>query len=348
MAKSSSRSATPPPPGGLAGVIGHRRVTQLLRQAVQRGRVPQSVLFAGPDGVGKRAVAIALAQAMNCPARKAAGGDDACGRCSTCVRILRGQYTDVVVVDRGEDASIKIRTLRERVLDVVGYRPFEGQRRVFIIDGADDMTPEAQDALLKTLEEPPPSTMLVLVSAMPDVLRPTILSRCRRLRFGALTEDDVVRVLVERKGMEIGAARVLAATSGGSVSRALAEADGDLGDDRQAALGVLGAAARAGQVEHRLRASAALAQHGSKRRDREALSARLDIVGSLMRDLAVIAANAPARLANSDLEEELRRLSGSYDTRRLSSGFAALTEAQDALTHNASPKIVADWLAISL
>ena len=113
----------------LAEIIGHAPVIALLRKAVSRQRVPQSLLFAGPSGVGKRAVAMALAQAVNCPVRRQAHGDDACGQCPTCLRIARGQHTDVAVVDKGEDASIKIDVIRRRVLDVIGYRPFEGARR---------------------------------------------------------------------------------------------------------------------------------------------------------------------------------------------------------------------------
>src|SRR5262249_32359587 len=105
---------------------------------------------------------------------------------STCERIFRSQHSDVVMLDRGDEASIKIRALRERVLEVIGYRPFEAARRVYVIDPADDLTDEAQDALLKTLEEPPSAAILILVTAYPDMLHPTIQSRCRRLRFGPL------------------------------------------------------------------------------------------------------------------------------------------------------------------
>src|SRR6185369_12059405 len=99
--------------------------------AVMRGRVPQTLLFAGPEGVGKHTIALALAQAINCTKSK---DGIACGRCSTCTRIAKRQFSDVVEVDNGDIASISIKAIRERVLDLVGYRPFEGQRRVFIID----------------------------------------------------------------------------------------------------------------------------------------------------------------------------------------------------------------------
>jgi DNA polymerase-3 subunit delta' len=326
-----------------ADVIGHRHLVDQLRQAVARKRVPQSLLFAGPEGVGKRAVAVALAQAVNCPDAREG---DACGTCQVCRRIAAGTHSDVVLLDAGGEASIKIKALRERVLDAVGYRPFEGARRVFIVDPADEMTVEAQDALLKTLEEPPASALLMLVTAYPDTLMPTIQSRCRRLRFGPLAEADVARVL-EGRGVPAAKARAMAAVSGGSVARALASEDDAAGGDRDAALGVL-RAARGATVGPRLKAAAALAQHGSKRRDREALDARLIALASLTRDVAAIASGARVPLANVDLASPLQELAGAFDPDRADAAYEAIVQARRALDRNASPKIVADWLAVRL
>jgi DNA polymerase-3 subunit delta' len=330
----------------LAAIIGHKPVVDLLRQAVARGRVPQSLLLAGPEGVGKRAVAVALAQAVNCPTRRKTGGDDACGTCATCQRIARGLHTDVTLVDQGDEPSIKITPLRERVLEVIGYRPFEAERSVYIIDPADAVTEQAQDALLKTLEEPPSTAILMLITAYPDTLHQTIQSRCRRLRFGPLAEADVARVLTERLGIEHDKARELAAVSAGSVGRALAADARHVSADRAAALALV--AAGRGRVAEKLKASANLAQHGSKRRDREALADRLAITASLLRDLGLLAASAPGTLANGDLEDKLRRLSGEYTLPRLAEGYEAISRAQEALEGNASPKIVADWIAMTL
>jgi DNA polymerase-3 subunit delta' len=330
-----------------AEIVGHGQVLALLRRAVARDRVPQSMLFAGPEGVGKRATAIALAQALNCPARRRDGGDDACGTCSTCQRVAAGRHSDVVFVDKGDEASIKIRTLRERVLDVIGYRPFEAAHRVFIIEPADDLTWEAQDALLKTLEEPPGAAILILVSAFPDTLLPTVQSRCRRVRFGPLGDADVARVLTGRLGIAADQARLLAAAAGGSVSRAVAEDAGAIEVDRAAVLALL-AAARGHAIGPRLKAAAALVQHGSKRRDREALSTRLAIAASLLRDLGALAAGADDALANADVSAALFDLQASFDGRRANQAFAAIGRARQALDRNASPKIVADWLAVTM
>src|SRR5688572_20315090 len=261
--------------------VGHARVQALLRQAVIRGRVPQTMLLAGPEGVRKHTVAVALAQALNCT--KSTDGI-ACGRCSTCTRIAKGQFSDVVEVDNGDIASISIKSIREQVLDPVGYRPFEGQRRVFIIDPADALSLPAQDALLKTLEEPPPASVLILISAYPDSLLPTVVSRCRRVRFGALTDTEVVQVLTGRHGMDPVLARARASLSGGSVTQALALDGGVLEGDRDAAWDLLRAAA-APPIAARLRAAETMTKHGTKRRDREALGMRLSHVSALLRDL---------------------------------------------------------------
>jgi DNA polymerase-3 subunit delta' len=332
----------------LANIVGHTHLIDLLRTAIARDRVPQSLLFAGPDGVGKRATAIALAQAVNCPAAgKGRPVPDACGVCPTCQRIARGVHSDVVLIEKGDEASIKIGTLRTRLLEVAGYRPFEARRRVFIIDPAEEMTAQAQDSLLKTLEEPPSGSMLILISAYADTLLATVQSRCRRLRFGVLREQDVARVLTERCEVEAKEARLLAATAGGSVSRALAGQEDELEGDREAALSLL--AASAGRpVVPRLRAAAALAKHESKRRDRDALASRLALLGTICRDVTALHAGAGADLVNADLADRLQGLQRAFSADRLSRAFAALDQAQKALERNASPKIVADWVAVRI
>ena len=328
-----------------AHLAGHTRVLELLRRAVIRGSVPQSLLFAGPEGVGKYTAAVALAQAINCP--QSTEGD-ACGACNTCRRIAAGTYTDVITLDRGDKASIGIEPLRDQVLLQIGYRPFEGRRRVFIIDPADDLTPQAQDALLKTLEEPPPAAILILVTAFPDSLLGTIRSRCRRVRFGALDEDDVVRVLTAPVcGLDPVDARHRALVAGGSIARALAADGKAFVDDRAAALGLLDAAADR-HLPSRLKAAAAFSQVEKKRRSREAVASRLAILASLLRDLLAIDVRGPGAVANSDLVSHLEPLVPKFPADRLVAAFGAVRRAEADLARYASPKIVADLLAVTL
>src|SRR6185503_12252639 len=169
-------------------LAGHRRVLDLTARAAVRGSLPPSLIFAGPDGVGKRLAAISLAQLFNCTSPGAPSGDlapDACGNCSACRRIARGVHADVLTIEPGDSGAIKVDQVRAAI-DRTGYRPFEGRRRVVIVEEADAMEAAPQNALLKTLEEPPPASTFVLVTSRPDVLLPTVRSRCQRVRFGPL------------------------------------------------------------------------------------------------------------------------------------------------------------------
>jgi len=209
------------------------------------------------------------------------------------------------------------------------------------------LTDEAQDALLKTLEEPPSAAILILVTAVPDMLRPTIQSRCRRLRFGALSTTDVQQVLTTRAGVDAAAARSLAARSNGSVTQALDAERGVFDDDRELALALL-RSTRAG-VAGRLKSAEALAKHPASRRAREAVGARLALVQTLLRDVGALGAGSPAPLAHADLEPALRDLLPAYSVERAAAAYAVVTRAlAHVLEHNASPKLVADWTAMAL
>ena len=127
--------------------------------------------------------AVATAQALNCLSPRGEGESrDACGTCAACVRIARGVHPDVIVVEPGDSGSIKIEQIRDAI-ESAGYRPFEGRRRVVIVNEADAMAASPQNALLKMLEEPPPSSVFILITARPDMLLPTVRSRCQHLRF---------------------------------------------------------------------------------------------------------------------------------------------------------------------
>src|SRR6185295_12277236 len=128
-------------------------------------------------------------------------------------RIARGVHADVLVAEPGENGSIKIDQIRD-IVDRAGYRPFEGRRRVVIVDQADQLVPAAQNAFLKTLEEPPPSSVFLLVTSRPDMLLDTVRSRCPRLQFRPLAAGEVAAALVAR-GLSAGEAHAVAATADG-------------------------------------------------------------------------------------------------------------------------------------
>jgi DNA polymerase-3 subunit delta' len=328
-------------------IVGHGSLLQLLARAVERKAVPASLIFSGPEGIGKRTTAVALAQALNCerPERWGDEGLTACGTCSSCRRIGRGVHADVLRVEPGETGAIKVDQVRDAI-ERSAYRPFEGQRRVVIVDGADALLPEAQNALLKTLEEPPPASVFVLVTPRPDVLLPTVRSRCQRLRFGPLSEAEVARVLIERYDVPPTEAHAAAAAADGSIGAALDEGREGAVDAREAAASALQQAAASTDPRRRLDAARTLGGAGS---DRDEMARRLRALASLLRDLGLLLSRADNRaLANADLKPRLQPLLRSFDSDRAIRAFSAVDRALAALERNASPKIVADWVALQL
>ena len=337
-------------PVPLSSIAGHRPLLKLLASAIARDTLPQSLLFSGPEGVGKFATAVAVAQAVNCPQRTPEG--DACGTCSSCTRIARGVHGDVIVVEPGETGAIKIEQVRE-ALEKVSYRPFEGRRRVVIIDQVEAAAGPAQDALLKRLEEPTSASMFILVTSQPDVLLPTVRSRCYQLRFAPLADAELVRVLTGSHGMSEPDARSLAALSDGSIGQALARSGGDLADARDIAFQLLSTAARWDSTDQPARrlavAKAAAAAPSSRIKDRDALASRLEAAAAFVRDMQILGAGGDrAMLTNADMADDLSKLSRSYDRERGLAAFAAIERALSALDRQANTKIVADWVALAL
>ena len=332
----------------LGDILGHAQPRALLLRAVAARSVPQSLLFDGPDGVGKRTTALALASAINC--QQPVDGD-ACGQCSSCRRIARAQHPDIVSLVPNEKGSITVDMVRE-VIGQASYRPFEARRRVVIVDDADLLQPQAQNALLKTLEEPPPSSMFVLVTSRPDSLLETVRSRCPRVRFGRLGPTDLAEVLVRHCGIDAAGATGLAAMGDGSVSRALAQDTGDLVDAREAALSLLAGLAGRPPVAARLKLAQQLAEVPKKRgagTDREVLGRRLEALSLLVRDLGVVGQpGAEHALANPDLGRNLAGLSRHFDATRVLGAFATVEQARRSLERYQSAKVVADWLACEL
>jgi DNA polymerase-3 subunit delta' len=299
-----------------ADIAGHRRLIALLSRSIAHASLPPSLLFSGPAGVGKRGTAVAVAQAVNClePRSTDILPIDACGKCASCLRIGRGVHGDVLIVEPGDSGAIKIEQVRD-IVDRSGYRPFEGRRRVVIVDEADAMASAAQNALLKTLEEPPSSSMFILVTSLPDLLLPTVRSRLIRLSFA----------------------------EGGRV-----EVDGEARDVAQR---VLAHAAATTDPGRRIDGAKELLEKtgGSGAENREQLTSHLLAMASLLRDAEAIAAGADAALvAGPDARPAIERLAATYRGERGVRAFEAVDRALRALGGNAGVKVVADWVVLQL
>lgn len=219
------------------GIEGHDEVVEQFRRALGRGRLASSFLFAGPAGIGKRTFALKLAQAMLCSTRPEEALDP-CGECPSCAQVAAGTHPDLAVIAKPEDKSfIPVELLigdrehrrREGLCHDIAVKPSQGGRRIAVIDDADYLNAEGANALLKTLEEPPPRSVLILIGTTPAKQLPTIRSRCQLVRFRPLPVETVAQLLLSKGFVaDPSAAARLAPYSDGSLRRALELADPEL------------------------------------------------------------------------------------------------------------------------
>jgi len=298
-------------------IVGHERPLSVLRRGLASGREGASLIFHGPAGVGRRTVALALAQALNCPESPGEG----CGRCGVCARIARvtrGKieegdhkgdarettgHPDVRLIVPGKE-EIRIDEIRALRQQAAG-RPFEGRRSVFIVDPAERMTPEASNALLKTLEEPPPGSCIVLIASDPAALLPTVRSRCRLVPFHPLPVSRVAEHLRSARSLSGDDAALVATLSSGRLGRALAF---DLDAYRAARTVVLEVLERATASRPRAHVIKDAEILGS-REDDDFIGTSLETIETLLRDAMILRAGAGADLlVNRDAEPMLSRL----------------------------------------
>ena len=302
-------------------IPGNDRIKKILGLALVRRRVPNSLLFRGPSGVGKHRMALELAKALNCLNRS----DDACGECENCRAIGEGKMPDVLEIGP-EKSEITIEQIRD-LKEVAYLRPMTGRVRIFIVDPAEKMNDESANAFLKVLEEPPHTTHFLLVSANPDLLQPTIRSRCQTLAFQPVGNEDVMNVLCAA-GMEEERARILALLVRGNLERARAM-DWDLVQEKRRAAWELFRA-----LVTRIGSTAFLRLFAFQRRSeiKDEFLETLEIFASFARDLLLLGAKAEAGLLfNPDYEPELRESLPFLEPERTVRMIRAIETAEDGL-----------------
>ncbi len=284
---------------GFDAVPGNDRIKKILRLALEKGRVPNSLIFSGPGGVGKRRLAMILAQALNCEQETV----DPCGQCATCQKILKGNLPEVVKVKPGK-LSIGIDEMQE-VRQAAYVKPMSARlRRVFIVSEADKMTLDASNCLLKILEEPPPYSHIILVTSSAHLILPTIKSRCQVLDFSTIGREEIKAALME-KGQPEEQAGVIALLVNGNLEQAM-ELDWDkVQESRQEAWSLFEA------LQGRGEASAFLRSYGFAKRDlvRDDFEKVLGLLATFCRDASLLKAGGDASLLlNPDYADSLRNL----------------------------------------
>ncbi|MBS3907452.1 MAG: DNA polymerase III subunit delta' [Syntrophaceae bacterium] len=318
-------------------VMGHERPINLLQRAIAQEKVVNSYLFLGSEGIGKRLVALQFAKALNC--LDGENKPDGCDRCLSCKKIDHRLHPDVSLIEP-EGQTLKVDQVRE-MQRALAYRPYEGRRRVFILTAADRMAPNMSNTLLKTLEEPPLHTLIILLANNPRWILPTILSRCRSIRFNPLPAHLVSDWLTKEKGLEEKEAHLLASLSEGSPGKALEIKEEIAGIPRKKLLrGWMGAKSlsieeQEGWIEY-------------LPSQRENLHLILEMAKTLLRDLVVVKTlKDGSGLIHSDLTEEMEEIAGGWDLSSLLRRMEILHQTSQAIKGNANTRLSLEAMMIS-
>jgi DNA polymerase III delta' subunit len=281
-------------------VIGNSGVKKILHRLLRQKKLPNSLLFTGPEGIGKVETALVMAKALNCLKKSV----DSCEECTHCRAINNGNFPDVMVVSPAKDV-LKIDQMR-LLKDTAYLKPMSGHKRVFIVREAEKMNEEASNSLLKILEEPPPFSHIILVTPNPYRIIPTIKSRCQVFPFSPIPREEIQKVLVT-KGIHPERAQILSLHAAGNLKEALAMDWEEVQTRRNKAWQLFLA------LHKREKAAPLLKMLSASRADaREELEDTLKILASFGRDVILIKEMAELDfLINPDFQQDLKELARS-------------------------------------
>ena len=283
-----------------SSLIGNERIKLSLTRAVAQGRIAQGLIFAGPRGVGKHQFAMALAQAVNC--ERPVNGDS-CGECVNCRKFAAREFTDVKTITP-DGQFIKIEQTRE-MSKTAYFKPYEGRRRVFILDEAERLKEQAANSILKTLEEPPSTSLLILLTAKPYALLQTIRSRCQMMNFAPLSYAELEAFLKANYKRPIDETRLLARLARGSIGRALEIDLGEYKEKRKTILEVIEALSLKRDTVRLLSA----AEYFGRKLEKEEFERQMELLLILLEDLLYVKLGEDVeRLTNADITKQLERV----------------------------------------
>ena len=317
-------------------VLGHSRPITLLQRAITNEKVANSYLFLGSEGIGKKYVALQFAKTLNC---LEGDGGEACDHCISCKKIDHALHPDVLLIEP-EGQNIKVDQVRQLQKELA-YRPYEAKRRVCILTAADRMAPHIPNTLLKTLEEPPLHTVIILLANNPRFILPTILSRCQPVRFNPLPIPLVSKWLMEDKGFNQAEAHLLALLSEGSPGKALEIQEEIRQISRQDLL-----------KEWAGLKSLSLERIGSwvesLPSQRESLLLMLEVAKTLLRDLIMVKAlKKGAKLIHSDLRQVMESMAMNWSLPSLLKRMEILQQTTLAIKANANTSLALEAMMLS-
>lgn len=345
-------------------LTGNERVKESLRLMLQARRVPGAMVFAGESGVGKKLFAVEIAKSLNCLSPV---GAEACDVCAACLRIARladaaarkepekgetifwSEHPDAGLV-RATGAVIKVDQIRELERET-NFRPYEGRARVFLIDEAERMNDQSASALLKTLEEMPATSHVILLTSRLDALLPTVRSRCQAIRFAPLTAAEIEKYLTERRAPPLTAKEIklIARLARGSLSRALA-LDAETYRAARAPLveAIAALAGETGRVDRARLLRVAEELNDPKRKDE--YESALDALETLVRDvwLLSLSSDDTVEITNADIRERLAPLAARTPSRRAARWLTQIEDMRRNFAVNINRRVGTDALFLAM
>jgi len=314
-----------------ANIAGHERIVGILRRTLEARRIAHAYLFVGPEGCGKRTTALALIEAAFC------NGIDGCGNCPTCRRVAALQHPDLHLLEP-DGAFIKIDQVRQLQREL-SLRPYEATFKACIIEAADRFHQSAGNALLKTLEEPPGSALMILLTANPEAVLPTIRSRCQTVNFQHLPEGTVAQLLAGQ-GVDPVAARLAACLAGGSPGRAMELCSEEALSGRKEIIEQLFSLSLK-DIGTLFTTSERLAA------EKEGLPEILDLLTAFLRDMLHLRVGG-TELVNRDLADLVTREAKRHPSERVMELIDHVKTARLALQRNVNARLALDVLLMRL
>src|SRR5437667_2399133 len=322
---------------GLNQFLGNPATIETIKKQLEQGCLPHSMLFIGIQRIGKHTLADFIAMAANC----LDGRPDFCGQCRSCRKILENCHPDVKHYEP-EGQFIKIGQMRELSREVF-FRPFEGKCRFFIVDEADKMNLEAANSILKTLEEPPESSHLILISNKQNELLSTIRSRCQIYRFGSLPASNIEQVLTKKLNHSDEDLPLLSRISQGSIGRALSLDLKEYKESRQELFNLLEVCSQNFLYTQAAKSITSLA------REPEAFGNKVEILYSLLHDLFLLKADASSELITHwDIRGKLLSLCCNFSFQQIADGTKALDHIETGVRRNISKPLALDHFVFRL
>ncbi|MDD4873657.1 MAG: DNA polymerase III subunit [Dehalococcoidales bacterium] len=330
-------------------VVGQDSVISLLKRSLEKNSLAHAYLITGPRHIGKMTLAMDLAQAINCSEE-----NPPCGECKTCVKIKEGKHADIQVItltqegDESESISrveIGIDRIRQ-IQHMVCLLPFEGKRKVFIIKGAELLSIEAANCLLKTLEEPITQSVFILLTINISLLPETVISRCQKLSLNTVPVAEIENYLVTHYGIESVKAKVLGRLSRGCLGWAISATQDEkilesFGEKRKKILEMMES-----NLDERFSYAAVLATQFGK--ERAIAFDILDIWLDLWRDILLLKIGLGEEIVNIDIKNQLIELANNNDLLIIRGSIKSIMDAKEQLNQNANPRLTLEVLMLDV